>query len=120
MTTNTQRKFCPRCSIKHLGQARAITYLSQARVLLKETQLGYPEHVWYALGHMAEASDEIVEWLPDEASLIRQERLKLEDTLRTGGKYEVPFADLMHAVARGGMLEEAIDELLAEEHVCES
>ncbi len=91
-----KREFCPRCAIKHLAQARA---------LLKERDKGYPHHVWYAVGHMAEAEDEIVERMPEEALLIRKERMRLEKDLRAC----VDFEGLMYAVARGGMLEEVAE-----------
>ena len=88
------RDFCPRCAIKHLAQARAI---------LKERDKGYPHHVWYAIGHMAEAEDEIVERMPGEADAIRASRLALERDLKHG---LVDFEGLMYTVAKGGMLEE--------------
>lgn len=90
------RDFCPRCSIKHLAQARA---------LLKERRKGYPHHVWYAIGHMAEAEDEIIDRMPDEARAIRDARLTLEkDTDKP-----VDFEELMYMVARGGLLEEVTE-----------
>lgn len=89
----SNRDFCPRCAIKHLAQARA---------LLKERDKGYPHHVWFAIGHMAEAEDEIVERMPDEARRIRDARVLLEKDLQGF----VDFKDLMHTVATGGMLEE--------------
>lgn len=93
------RDFCPRCAIKHLAQARA---------LMKETKLGYPLHVYYAIGHMAEASDELVEFMPDEAAEVRAERLKLEEFLRSGVTYTVNFDKLFISVANGAMLEETL------------
>jgi hypothetical protein len=63
------RPVCLLCSLKHLAQARAILF---------ETRKGYPEHVWYAIGHLAEAEDEcLAEW-PALAERIRKERKKLE------------------------------------------
>ena len=69
MKPQIRREFCARCAIKHLAQARA---------LILEVSKGYPHHVWYAIGHMAEAEDEIVELMPDEAGKIRERRLRLE------------------------------------------
>ena len=88
-----KREFCPRCAIKHLAQAR---------VLLREREKGYPHFVWNAIGHMAEAEDEIVERMPTEALLIRNERTRLDKDLRAS----IDFKSLMYAVAKGGMLEE--------------
>jgi len=97
--TLMHRDFCPRCSIKHLAQARA---------LMKEVKQGYPHHVYYAIGHMAEASDEIVDRMPAEANAIREERLKLEGSLRDGTEYTPDFFTLVMTVAKGGMLEETL------------
>ena len=91
------RPFCARCAIKHLGQAA---------ILIKESCMGYPLHVYYALAHMSEASDELVAMMPEEANTIRDERLKLEDSLRTGVPYQPDFDRLMLLVAEGAMLEE--------------
>jgi hypothetical protein len=91
------RNFCPRCAIKHLAQARA---------LLLESYKGYPLHVWYCIGHMAEAEDEIAVRMPDEAALIRAARLALEKDPRNAC---IEFAPLMLAVGKGGMLEEVED-----------
>jgi len=44
-----------------------------------EVNKGYPEHYGYALGHLAEAEDEIVQDYPMFAGLIRVERKRLED-----------------------------------------
>ena len=51
MNDELHREFCPRCAIKHLAKAH---------ILLNESKLGYPHHVWYAMGNMSEAEDEIV------------------------------------------------------------
>lgn len=91
------RPFCARCAIKHL---------SQAAILMKESRMGYPLHVYYAMGHMSEASDELVELMPEEANAVRDERIKIEDSLRTGESYIPDFDDLMLTVASGAMLEE--------------
>ena len=93
------RDFCPRCTIKHLGQAA---------ILVKESAMGYPLHIYMSLAHMAEASDELVAMMPDEANAIRDERLKLEDSLKTGVPYMPDFDRLMLLVAEGAMLEETL------------
>jgi hypothetical protein len=66
--TRGPRPTCTDCARKHLAQAI---------VLLGEAHLGYPEHRWLAIGHLAEASDETVADYPDIAEDIRSERLKL-------------------------------------------
>lgn len=96
------REQCTRCAIKHLGQARA---------LMLETKKGYPHHVWYAMGHMAEAEDEIAEIQPEEAEAIRAARIRIQDSLAEGDPDKVfmpAFKGLMYTVARGGMLEETL------------
>lgn len=75
------RKTCPLCSLKHLGQARA---------LLLEWKQGYPEHFDFALGHLAEASDELADDYPALAAVIRSHRKLLEEN----PEYKVPFATL--------------------------
>ena len=64
------RPTCTHCAIKHL---------SQAMITLSESRQGYPTHRFYALGHMAEAGDELVKEYPKYAEMIRAERKKLED-----------------------------------------
>jgi len=91
------RDFCARCAIKHLGQAA---------ILIKESLQNYPLHSYFAMAHMAEASDEIVSMMPVEANRIRDERLKVEDSLRTGVPYHPDFDALLMLVAEGAMLEE--------------
>jgi len=95
------RPTCARCAIKHLAQAR---------VLMLETRKGYPLHVWYAMGHMSEAEDELVERMPGEAQAVREERLKVEDGLRTGTAYVPEWDRLMVLIAEGAMLEETMRE----------
>jgi hypothetical protein len=85
-------------------------HLAQAKILMDESHLGYPVHVWYAMGHMAEAEAECVEVIPDEAKLIREERIKMQDELDKAAEldlqYTPDFADLMNKVAKAGMLPE--------------
>ena len=63
------RKSCVCCSLKHLGQARA---------LMKEVHKGYPEHWVFAMGHMAEAEDELEDFHPGLAAQVRAFRKQLE------------------------------------------
>lgn len=89
---------CADCGRKHLSQAKLL--LSQAAILWNEMFQGYPEHFsicldrlegageklwrvhdryWDSMGHMAEASDELVVKWPIIANAIRDERLRLQD-----------------------------------------
>jgi len=97
---------CPKCTIKHISQAKScaamagIVLLSEAKVLQRETLKGYPHHYWDALGHMAQAEDEIVQIMPDEAKLINDARKRWEEDA-----YDVPdFNALRYAVNEGAML----------------
>lgn len=63
------RTTCVDCAKKHL---------SQAKILLDESRKGYPEHFWIALGHMAEAEDELISKYPEWANRIRDERKLVE------------------------------------------
>ena len=98
MSEDIVRDQCTRCAIKHLGQAK---------ILMDESELGYPHHVWYALGHMAEA--EILEVQPEDAAAIREARILIQDNFdkpRSRWGY-VYFDELMTYVAKGGLLPEA-------------
>jgi hypothetical protein len=50
-------------------------HLSQAQILLDESQLGYPTHKWLAIGHMAEAESESIRYSPELATMIRATRV---------------------------------------------
>lgn len=80
------RPTCTDCALKHL---------SQASILLSESRQGYPTHRFYALGHMAEASDELVKEYPKYAAIVRKERKKLEDD----PDYTPDFEELIKTVA---------------------
>jgi hypothetical protein len=62
------RETCLFCVSKHL---------SQAIVLVTETCTGYPLHIWFAIGHLAEAETESVSEYPEFAQKIRKVRLTL-------------------------------------------
>jgi hypothetical protein len=79
------RESCRECACKHIAQAR---------VLLLEKSKGYPEHYWFAMGHLAEAEDELVEAFPEETALVRAERLKLQKNR----DHAIPFADLINTI----------------------
>jgi hypothetical protein len=86
------RPACLFCARKHLGQAA---------VLLGEAANGYPDHVWLAIGHLAEASDELIASYPDAARAIRAARKPLE-TSPAGMPAHV---DIMGLIARVTALE---------------
>jgi len=75
------RNWCYNCVIKHLGQAC---------VTNSEAKLGYPEHIALAIGHLAEASEEIIKESPEFAEEIRDHRLKL----LLDSNYDVPYMEL--------------------------
>ena len=62
------RKSCLFCVSKHL---------SQAVVLTIESAMGYPIHLWLAVGHLAEAEIEACSKFPEFANRIRDVRLTL-------------------------------------------
>lgn len=59
------RDSCIKCVRKHIAQAR---------VLLDESKLGYPNHFFLALGHLAEAEAESIKDFPELATKIREMR----------------------------------------------
>lgn len=65
------REPCVLCCLKHLAQAY---------VLLLETGKGYPHHNWIAMGHMAEAEDEVLNAYPEVSGAIRRARLAYQNT----------------------------------------
>jgi len=90
------RPSCTLCARKHLAQAM---------VLLAEARQGYPEHVWYAIGHLAEAGDELVEAWPGLANRVREQRKKLETSLDQapdGSGHTIDFKALIAACANPG------------------
>lgn len=60
------RPSCLDCARKHLAQAS---------VLADEVRLGYPDHMWLVIGHMAEAESELVKEYSMWANTIRDKRL---------------------------------------------
>lgn len=79
------RKYCLDCVIKHLGQA----YVTQM-----ESNMGYPSHILYTIGHLSEASEECMEVSGDLAEEIRQYRLMVMEN----SNYIVPYLDLYEKV----------------------
>ena len=76
------RPSCLDCARKHLAQAMILT---------NEARMGYPIHFWYAVGHLAEASDELLAVFPKEAEDIREERLKYQKS----PEYSIPYDKLI-------------------------
>jgi hypothetical protein len=62
------RETCLFCVSKHLAQSI---------VLVSEACKGYPMHLWYAVGHLAEAEDESIAENPKLSANIRRVRLSL-------------------------------------------
>jgi len=83
------------CVLKHLGQAS---------VLLDEAKLGYPEHRWLAVGHLAEAESESLSDYPVLAQSIRETRKIVMD----GG--DMSLISLIHG-AEGLLTQIPIDDL---------
>ena len=69
----------------------AVSYLAQ-------TRKGYEEYFWFALGHLAEAEDELTRDFGELGRLVRRHRKELEVYPR----YSVPFGDLVLQVAIAG------------------
>lgn len=80
------RPSCYNCTRKHL---------SQAHILIMESLMGYPEHKWLAIGHLAEASDEIYQKDKGLANEIRKHRKQFEED----GDYEIPIMTLIIMVS---------------------
>jgi hypothetical protein len=58
---------CLDCVKKHISQAMIVHE--------EEVHLGYPEHIYRVIGHLGEASREIIELSNPIASLLRKYRL---------------------------------------------
>jgi hypothetical protein len=93
------RDSCIQCALKHIGQARA---------LMLETCKGYPEHVWFAMGHLAEAEDETVHRHAELANVIRNERLRIQQN----HEHKTSWEDLVNVIVK--YEEELSDEQLKE------
>jgi hypothetical protein len=66
--------------------------------------MGYPLHAWLAVGHMAEASSELVFGYPQQANRIRDERIAL---MKDALNYLPPFLELIEELNNLAMLETA-------------
>jgi hypothetical protein len=87
------RQPCANCCRKHLGQAV---------VLLGESLMGYPQHRWLAVGHLAEASEEIFGLYPEIAISIREERLQTINDSRYVPQLMHYFDEIEQLEARRG------------------
>lgn len=76
------RPSCLSCTIKHLAQAH---------VLMEEARQGYPQHRWLAIGHLAEASSEVMATDQQLADEIRTHRKNYEQKT----EYKVPIMALL-------------------------
>ena len=85
----TERESCVLCACKHVAQAR---------VLLLEALRGYPEHYWFAMGHLAEAEEELVKDFSVLADLVRGHRKRLEEDR----EYQIPFGTVILEIAAYG------------------
>jgi len=79
------RTTCLDCAWKHL---------SQAFVNLREAKQGYPQFKSLVVGHLAEASDELLDKYPKFANEIRQHRLQFMEN----HNYLIPFKELLEKV----------------------
>ena len=69
------RDSCLRCARKHIAAAE---------VLMTEAELGYELFAWYAVGHLEQAESELLSDYPEEARIVRTERVKYIDGLDYG------------------------------------
>lgn len=84
------RPSCIDCARKHV---------SQAEVLMSEALKGYPEHAWLAIGHLAEAEDEMLAEYPGMVEIIRSHRLKyIEGVTGVSDHYHFPTIDIIKAI----------------------
>jgi hypothetical protein len=81
------RSYCLHCTLKHIGKAV---------ILLSEAKLGYPEHLYLAIGNLSEAEDECLIEHPELAEQIREIRLEIEDDIKEGEKLITLIIDIMN------------------------
>lgn len=92
------RPSCLDCARKHLAQAL---------ILIHETEMGYPIHKWIAIGHLAEASDELLYDYPQMAHIIRAERLNYMEN----SNYKINILDLISQITSLEDLENSTSSL---------
>lgn len=76
------RKTCFECVIKHLGSAG---------VADMEFHMGYPQFKLWVIGNLEHASQEVYDEYPEFAMVIREHRLRWQDT---DGDYRIPYEAL--------------------------
>lgn len=95
------RPTCFLCALKHVAQAR---------ILGSEARLGYQQHYWFALGHLAEAEEELLQEQPQLAETVRLARKQWESNPLVRPDFEA----LVIEIARVGHCD--LDELLRSEN----
>jgi hypothetical protein len=80
------RKPCLDCTRKHLAQAE---------VLMNESLRGYPSHRWLAIGHLAEAEEELLGISLEVANEIRNHRLEY----MTNEDYKINCLDIIEKLS---------------------
>ena len=85
------RLSCLMCAMKHV---------TQAAILTMEARQGYPLHRWWALGHLAEASDELVADYEELANEIREYRKQYEDAEDVQLPYNEIIAELAQLIEK--------------------
>jgi hypothetical protein len=100
------RPVCLNCARKHLAQAS---------ILMSEAAQGYPLHAWLAMGHMAEAADELVAEYPEMANVIREHRKIYEEAVNeaedptNAEQPELPMIDCNKMIAEISELARDVD-----------
>lgn len=101
------RQSCVDCGRKHLAQAC---------VLALEALKGYPEHAWLAVGHMAEAEDELVVKYPEISAEIRHQRLaymqSLDGATPPEGRPYPDFLSLINSLSEQLPQEDVLQQVL--------
>jgi len=97
------RPNCVDCGRKHLAQAC---------VLALEALKGYPEHAWLAVGHMAEAEDELVTKFPEIAADIRHQRVRYITGISAGDPAAATHPDFLSLIQDLTATQEGQDDLL--------
>jgi len=89
-----------------------IKHISQAIPLMSEAEMGYSEHRFLAIGHMAEASDETILDYPELANMMREERLKYTECVKNVILAEAEI-EIAEETKNSKKIEEAKEKLLS-------
>jgi hypothetical protein len=68
--------------------------LACAEILMHEYTMGYQGHDWLAMGHLAQAEEEIIQIFPQRAIDIRNYRKQYEENRL----FQIPVLDLINAI----------------------